>query len=62
MRTVSVFACVLLWTAHAHAAPVDDALVAYDKFFAAFTTDNYEQIATFLRRTRSSTGQTRPRL
>ena len=47
MRTVSVFACVLLWTAHANAAPAEDALAAYDKFFAAFTTDNYEQITTF---------------
>ena len=47
MRTVSVFACVLLWTAHANAAPAEDALVAYDKFFAAFITDNYEQITTF---------------
>ena len=47
MRTVLVFACVLLWTAHANSAPAEDALVAYDKFFAAFTTDNYEQITTF---------------
>ena len=47
MRTVSVFACLFLWTAHANAAPAEDALVAYDKFFAAFTTDNYEQITTF---------------
>ena len=47
MRTVSVFACLLMWAAHANAAPADDALVAYDKFFAAFTTDNYEQITTF---------------
>ena len=47
MRTVSVLACVLLWTSHANATPVEDALVAYDKFFAAFTTDNYEQITGF---------------
>ena len=47
MRTVSVFACVLLWTAQVNAAPAEDALVAYDKFFAAFITDNYEQITTF---------------
>ncbi|MDQ6683944.1 MAG: nuclear transport factor 2 family protein [Pseudomonadota bacterium] len=47
MRTVSVLACVLLWTSHANAGPAEDALVAYDKFFAAFTTDNYEQITTF---------------
>ena len=47
MRTISAFACVLLWTSHANAAPAEDALVAYDKFFAAFTTDNYEQITTF---------------
>ena len=47
MRTVSVFACVLLFAAHANAGPVEDALVAYDKFFAAFTTDNQEQITTF---------------
>jgi uncharacterized protein (TIGR02246 family) len=47
MRTISALACVLLWTAHASAAPAEDALVAYDKFFAAFTTDNYEQITTF---------------
>ena len=47
MKTVSVFTCVLLWAAHVDAAPAEDALVAYDKFFAAFTTDNYEQITTF---------------
>ena len=47
MRTASVFACVLLWTAQVNAAPAEDALVAYDKFFAAFITDNYEQITTF---------------
>jgi len=47
MKTVSVFTCVLLWTAHVNAAPAEDALAAYDKFFAAFTTDNYEQITTF---------------
>ena len=47
MRTVSVLAWVLLWTSHANATPVEDALVAYDKFFAAFTTNNYEQITDF---------------
>jgi hypothetical protein len=36
MRTILAFACVLLWTAHANAAPAEDALVAYDNFFAAF--------------------------
>ena len=47
MRTIVVFACVVLLTAHANAGPAEDALVAYDKFFATFTTDNYEQITTF---------------
>jgi uncharacterized protein (TIGR02246 family) len=47
MRTILVFVCVLLSTAHANAGPAEDALVAYDKFFAAFTTGNDEQITTF---------------
>ena len=32
---------------HRNAGQVEDALAAYDKFFAAFTTDNHDQITTF---------------
>jgi uncharacterized protein (TIGR02246 family) len=47
MRTILLFVWVVLSTAHANAGPAEDALVAYDKFFAAFTTDNDQQITTF---------------
>ena len=42
MKRVAVFACFLLLAGQVKAAPVDDALAAYDKFFAAFTTDNHD--------------------
>ena len=47
MKRVAVFACLLLLAGHVNAGPVEDALAAYDKFFAAFTTDNHDQITTF---------------
>jgi uncharacterized protein (TIGR02246 family) len=47
MKRVAVFACLLLLASHVNAGPVEDALAAYDKFFAAFTTDNHDQITTF---------------
>ena len=47
MKRVAGFAFLLLFVAHVNARPVDDALAAYDKFFAAFTTDNHDQITTF---------------
>jgi len=47
MKRVAVFACFLLLAGQVKAAPVDDALAAYDKFFAAFTTDNHDEITTF---------------
>ena len=47
MRRVAVFACLLLLACDVNAGPVEDALAAYDKFFAAFTTENHEQITTF---------------
>ena len=47
MNKVAVFVAAFLWTAVAHAGPLEDALAAYDKFFAAFTTDNHDQIAGF---------------
>ena len=46
-RALAVIACLWILASPVTAAPVDDALAAYDKFFAAFTTDNQEQIATF---------------
>ena len=36
MKRVAAFACLLLLASHVNAGPVEDALAAYDKFFAAF--------------------------
>jgi hypothetical protein len=41
MKRVAAFACLLLLASHVNAGPVEDALAAYDKFFAAFTTDDH---------------------
>ena len=38
-------ACLFVCTASAAAGPKEDALAAYDQFFAAFTTDNHDNIA-----------------
>ena len=47
MKRVAVFACLLLFVGPVNAGPSEEALAAYDKFFAAFTTDNHDEITTF---------------
>jgi len=47
MKSVAAFACLLLLVGNVNASPTEDALAAYDKFFAAFTTDNQDEITTF---------------
>ena len=47
MKSVAALACLLLLVGNVNAGPTEDALAAYDKFFAAFTTDNQDEIATF---------------
>lgn len=49
MNKVAVAVCACLWVVvqHANAGPRDEALAAYDQFFAAFTTDNQDQITKF---------------
>ena len=44
MKSPAVLFCLLLLAGHANAGPIEDALAAYDKFFAAFTTDNQDEI------------------
>jgi uncharacterized protein (TIGR02246 family) len=46
MTKLAAFFAAFVWTAFAHAGPMEDALAAYDKFFAAFTTDNHDEITT----------------
>ena len=40
-----VLLLVLAWSTSIQAGPKEDALAAYDKFFASFTTDNHDQLA-----------------
>ena len=47
MKRVAAFACLLLLVGNVNAGATEDALAAYDQFFAAFTTDNQDQITTF---------------
>ena len=47
MKRLASFICLSLLVGHANAGPIDDALAAYDKFFAAFTTDNQDEITMF---------------
>ena len=47
MKRMLAAACLSLVVTHVEAGPVEDALAAYDRFFAAFTTDNHDQISTF---------------
>jgi uncharacterized protein (TIGR02246 family) len=47
MKRVAAFACLLLLVGQVKAGPVEDAVAAYDQFFAAFTTDNQDEITTF---------------
>ena len=42
---VSLVLIALAWSALVHAGPKEDALAAYDKFFALFTTGNQNQLA-----------------
>jgi uncharacterized protein (TIGR02246 family) len=37
---------VLAWSGAAYAGPREDALAAYERFFALFTTDNHDQLVT----------------
>ena len=46
MNRFWVFLIVFVWSASIQAGPKDDALVAYEKFFAYFTTDNHDQLVT----------------
>jgi uncharacterized protein (TIGR02246 family) len=46
MKRVAIFAYLLLFVGYVNAGPVEDALAAYDRFFAAFTTDNHDEIST----------------
>lgn len=39
-----VFLIVLMFSSALHAGPKEDALAAYEKFFAYFTTDNHDQL------------------
>ena len=41
-----LFLLVAGWSAAIHAGPEEDALAAYEKFFAYFTTDNHDQLVT----------------
>ena len=44
---VAVFACLWVVAQPVSAGPREEALAAYDKFFAAFTTDNQDEITKF---------------
>ena len=46
MNRFWVFLIVFAWSTSIQAAPKDDALAAYEKFFAYFTTDNHDQLVT----------------
>ena len=46
MNRLFVFLFVIAWSAAIQAGPKEDALAAYEKFFAYFTTDNYDQLVT----------------
>ena len=46
MNRLFVFLFVIAWSAAIQAGPKEDALVAYEKFFAYFTTDNHDQLVT----------------
>lgn len=41
-----LFLLVAGWSAAIYAGPKEDALAAYEKFFAYFTTDNHDQLVT----------------
>jgi hypothetical protein len=41
-----VLLLALVWSTSIQAGPTEDALAAYDKFFATFTTDNHEQLVS----------------
>ena len=42
---VGILLIFLVWSSFAQAGPKEDALVAYDKLFATFTTNNHDQLA-----------------
>ena len=46
MNRLFVFLFVIAWSAAIQAGPKEDALAAYEKFFAYFTTDNHDQLVT----------------
>ena len=46
MNRLFVFLFVIAWSAAIQAGPKEDALTAYEKFFAYFTTDNHDQLVT----------------
>lgn len=46
MNRFWVFLIVFAWSTSIQAGPKDDALAAYEKFFAYFTTDNHDQLVT----------------
>lgn len=46
MNRFFVFLFVIAWSAAIQAGPKEDALAAYEKFFAYFTTDNHDQLVT----------------
>jgi uncharacterized protein (TIGR02246 family) len=41
---ICAFLLVLAWSTPIQAGPKEDALVAYDEFFASFTTDNHDRL------------------
>ncbi len=46
MNRLSLLLFALFFTMVSHAGPREDALAAYEKFFAYFTTDNHDQLVT----------------
>jgi uncharacterized protein (TIGR02246 family) len=41
---LALLVSILAWSSSVAAAPKEDALAAYDKFFALFTTDNHDEL------------------
>jgi hypothetical protein len=46
MKRLFVFWLVMGWSAAIYAGPKEDALAAFEKFFAYFTTDNHDQLVS----------------
>jgi hypothetical protein len=46
VKRILILLLALCWSSAIQAGPKEDALAAYEKFFAYFTTDNHDQLVT----------------